>query len=225
VLVAEGISVSFADSGGKAFSVLDIARFAPEPRKMTVVSGPSGSGKSTLLYVLAGLLRPRKGVVTHDGVDIYKMPEGKRDAWRRTRIGFIFQDFHLIGELSPLANAALPATFGRSPGVRERAHALLKKLGVPAERHTVDQLSRGERQRVAVARALAFDPPVVLADEPSASLDRAATVDLISILKDMATDGRTVVVASHDPDIVAKSDVRLFLQHGRLNDVSAAAAA
>jgi putative ABC transport system ATP-binding protein len=225
VLVAEGIGVSFDDSGGKAFSVLDIPRFAPEPRKMAVVSGPSGSGKSTLLYVLAGLLRPHKGVVTYDGIDIYKMPEGRRDAWRRTRIGFIFQDFHLIGELSPLANAALPATFGRSPGVRERAHALLKKLGVPAERHTVDQLSRGERQRVAVARALAFDPPVVLADEPSASLDRAATVDLISILSDMAADGRTVVVASHDPDIVAKADVRLFLQHGRLNEVSAAAAA
>jgi putative ABC transport system ATP-binding protein len=225
VLVAEGIGLSFADSGGKAFSVLDIQRFAPEPRKMTVVSGPSGSGKSTLLYVLAGLLRPLKGVVTYDGVDIYKMSERKRDAWRRTRIGFIFQDFHLIGELSPLANATLPATFGRSPGVRERAQALLKKLGVPAERHTIEQLSRGERQRVAVARALAFDPPVVLADEPSASLDRAATLDLVSVLTDMAADGRTVVVASHDPDILAKADVRLFLQHGRLNNVSATAAA
>jgi putative ABC transport system ATP-binding protein len=225
MLVAEGIGLSFADSGGKAFTVLDIPRFAPEPGKVTVVSGPSGSGKSTLLYVLAGLLRPLKGVVTYDGVDIYKMSERKRDAWRRTRIGFIFQDFHLIGELSPLANATLPATFGRAHGVRERAHGLLEQLGVPAERHTIEQLSRGERQRVAVARALAFDPPVVLADEPSASLDRAATVDLVSVLAGMAADGRTVVVASHDPDIVERADVRFFLQHGRLNDVSTAAAA
>jgi putative ABC transport system ATP-binding protein len=225
MLVAEGIGLSFSDSGGKPFGVLDIPRFAPLPGKMTVVSGPSGSGKSTLLYVLAGLLRPQKGVVTYDGVDIYKMPERKRDAWRRTRIGFIFQDFHLIGELSPLANATLPATFGRAPGVRERAHAMLIKLGVPAERLTIEQLSRGERQRVAVARALAFDPPLVLADEPSASLDRAASLDLVSVLTGMAADGRTVVVASHDPDLVAKADVRLFLQHGRLTDVSAAAAA
>lgn len=225
MLVAEGLAHSFADSDGKSFIVLDVPRFAPEPGRITVVSGPSGSGKSTLLYVLAGLLRPLKGVVMLDGTDLYALSERRRDRWRRRKIGFIFQDFHLIDELSPLANATLPATFGHAPGVRERAEALLRRLGVPAERHTIQQLSRGERQRVAVARALAFDPPMILADEPSASLDRASTAELVSILSDLAAEGRTVVVGSHDPDILARADTTFLLQHGHLSEIRRAAAA
>ncbi len=216
MLLAEGVSLAFADSGGARFHVLDAVSFRPEPGRITTISGPSGSGKSTLLYVLAGLLPPGDGRVTLNGTNLYAMSERRRDAWRRTNIGFIFQDFHLIDELSPLANATLPATFGPAPGVRERAAQLLERLGVPAERQTIAQLSRGERQRVAVARALAFDPPVVLADEPSASLDRAATAELVSILAGLAKEGRTVVVASHDPDIRAASHHVFHLQHGRL---------
>lgn len=223
MLLADGIGLSFADSGGARFVVLEDVRFAPEPGRITVISGPSGSGKSTLLYVLAGLLPPLAGTVRLDGTDLYGMSERRRDAWRRSRIGFIFQDFHLIDELSPLANATLPATFGPAPGVRERAAKVLRRLGVPAERHTIAQLSRGERQRVAVARALAFDPPVVLADEPSASLDRASTAELLAILADLAREGRTVVVASHDPDIVARADATFTLQHGRLTPVGTVA--
>ncbi|HQZ12211.1 MAG TPA: ABC transporter ATP-binding protein [Devosia sp.] len=225
MLLAEGIDLSFNDSGGRAFVVLDGVNFAPEPGKITAISGPSGSGKSTLLYVLAGLLPPGSGKVSFDGTDLYAMSEGRRDAWRRAEIGFIFQEFHLIDELSPLANATLPATFGPAPGVRERATKVLQRLGVPAERRTIAELSRGERQRVAVARALAFDPPVVLADEPSASLDSAATADLISILADLAREGRTVVVATHDPDILAASDAVALLQHGRLTARAKEAAA
>lgn len=223
MLLAEGIHLSFGDSGGRQFAVLDDVRFAPEPGKITAISGPSGSGKSTLLYVLAGLLPPGSGLVSFDGTDLYAMSERRRDGWRRTNVGFIFQDFHLIDELSPLANATLPATFGSAPGVRDRAAQVLKRLGVPAERRTIAELSRGERQRVAVARALAFDPPVVLADEPSASLDSAATADLIAILSDLAKEGRTVVVASHDPDILAASNVVAVLQHGRLTAKEAVA--
>lgn len=217
MLLAEAVSLSFADSGGARFSVLDAVSFRPEPGNITTISGPSGSGKSTLLYVLAGLLPPDSGVVSLNGTNLYAMNERRRDAWRRANIGFIFQDFHLIDELSPLANATLPATFGPAPGVRERATQVLKRLGVPAERTTIAQLSRGERQRVAVARALAFDPPVILADEPSASLDSASTADLVSILADLAAEGRTVVVASHDPDIHAASQHVFVLQHGRLD--------
>lgn len=225
MLLAEGVSLAFADSGGTQFHVLDSVSFRPEPGKITAISGPSGSGKSTLLYVLAGLLPPGRGTVSLNGTDLYGMSERRRDAWRRANIGFIFQDFHLIDELSPLANATLPATFGPAPGVRERATQLLKRLGVPAERQTIAQLSRGERQRVAVARALAFDPPVVLADEPSASLDSASTAELVSILADLAAEGRTVVVASHDPDILAASAHVFFLQHGRLDAVAKKVAA
>jgi len=220
MLIAEGITLSFTDSGGQSFKVLDIPSFAPEAAKVTSVSGPSGSGKSTLLYVLAGLLPPQHGTVRCDGVDIYKMKERRRDAWRRTRIGFIFQDFHLVSDLSPLANAALGATFGSAPGVRERARKALADLGVPAARRSIDFLSRGERQRVAVARALAFDPPIILADEPSASLDKATTVELVTVLRRLADDGRTVVIATHDPDLLAMSDTRFHLEHGKLEQSS-----
>lgn len=216
MLLADGVSLSFADSDGAQFAVLDGVRFCPEAGKITAIRGPSGSGKSTLLYVLAGLLQPATGAVTFGGNNLYAWSETRRDIWRRSNIGFIFQDFHLIDELSPLANATLPATFGRAPGVRDRAAQVLKRLGVPAERHTISQLSRGERQRVAVARALAFNPPVVLADEPSASLDSASTAELVSILTDMAGEGRTVVVATHDPDIIAAAHATYVLQHGRL---------
>lgn len=225
MLVAENIRLSFSDSSRQSFTVLGLPRFAPEPGRITAVSGPSGSGKSTLLYVLAGLQPPNAGTVQHDGVDIYRLRETKRDAWRRHRIGFIFQDFHLVADLSPLGNAALGATFGRAPGVRERAAALLAELGVPAKRTSIDQLSRGERQRVAVARALAFDPPVILADEPSASLDRQATADLVGILKKLAREGRTVVVATHDPDMLASADTRFHLEHGELKGVTEAVVA
>jgi putative ABC transport system ATP-binding protein len=225
MLHADGVNLSFADSGGAQFAVLDDVSFKPEPGKITAISGPSGSGKSTLLYVLAGLLPPGTGTISFDGTNLYAMSEKRRDAWRRSHIGFIFQDFHLIDELSPLANATLPATFGSARGVRERATQMLKRLGVPAERQTIAQLSRGERQRVAVARALAFDPPMVLADEPSASLDRASAMDLVSILTDLAKEGRTVVVATHDPDILASSHTIFSLQHGRLRAVAEEAAA
>ena len=224
MLLAEGVSLAFADAGGARFDVLNAVSFNPEPGKITTISGPSGSGKSTLLYVLAGLLPPGAGTVSLNGTNLYGMSERRRDAWRRANIGFIFQDFHLIDELSPLANATLPATFGRAPGVRERATRILQRLGVPAERQTISQLSRGERQRVAVARALAFDPAVVLADEPSASLDRASTAELIAIIADLAAEGRTVVVASHDPDIRAASHHVFLLQHGRLGPICGEAA-
>jgi putative ABC transport system ATP-binding protein len=224
MLVAEGISLAFADSGGARFTVLDVPHFAPEPGKITAISGASGSGKSTLFYVLAGLLPPQGGVVRYDETDIYKLSETRRDSWRRTRIGFIFQDFHLVAELSPLGNATLPATFGRAPGVKDRAKRILEQLGVPAARHTIEQLSRGERQRVAIARALAFDPPMIFADEPSASLDRASTADLAGILADVAKEGRTLVVATHDPDLLERADVRFHLEHGKISKVDKVAA-
>ncbi|MCW5696202.1 MAG: ATP-binding cassette domain-containing protein [Bauldia sp.] len=214
--MAEDIALAFADAGGGSFTALDVARFAPEPGRITAISGPSGSGKSTLLYVLAGLLPPQRGTVRDDAVSIYQLREGRRDAWRRRRIGFIFQDFHLVPELSPLANASLPATFARAGGARQRAAALLGELGVPTARRSIELLSRGERQRVAIARALLFDPPVILADEPSASLDRAAATELTAVLRRLAKDGRTVVLASHDDTLLAAADRHWRLDHGKL---------
>ena len=178
------------------------------PGKITAIAGPSGSGKSTLLYVLAGLQPPQAGRVLSDGADIYRLGEGRRDAWRRRTVGFVFQDFHLIPELSVVANVALPGTFGRSGGRRRAPAELLAELGVPTDRRSVAMLSRGEQQRVAIARALAFDPPVMLADEPTASLDGAAASEVRAILRRLAEDGRTVVVVSHDEALLAEADDR-----------------
>lgn len=216
MLAATNIALRFADSGGKVFQVLDLPHFAPGEGKLTVVSGASGSGKSTLLYVMAGLLPPQQGKVRYGDTDLYALSEQARDGWRRTKIGFIFQDFHLIPEMSPIANITLPGTFGRGRNLRQRAIELLAELGVPANRRSIDLLSRGERQRVAIARALVFDPPVILADEPTASLDREATMDFLTLVDRLVADGRTVVIASHDPDVLQRADAEFRLERGRL---------
>jgi putative ABC transport system ATP-binding protein len=178
--------------------------------------GPSGSGKSTLLYLLGGLLRPTTGSVNHQGQNIYAMSESWRDRWRRRTLGFVFQDFHLIPDLSILANVTLPASFGSGqPGVKGRAAEMLQNLGVPTDRRSIDVLSRGERQRVAIARALVHSPQIVLADEPTASLDDASGAEVAAILRRLAGEGRTVIVATHDPLLSGTADAVLRLEHGR----------
>jgi putative ABC transport system ATP-binding protein len=215
MIEAEGLRLSFRDSAGRPFVALDLAEFTAGAG-VTVVRGPSGSGKSTLLYVLAGLQKPDAGRISLAGTSLYALSEARRDGWRRERVGFIFQDFHLVPELSPIANVMLPASFGRMRfDARARATDLLSAFGVPTERRSVDLLSRGERQRVALARALLFDPPVILADEPTASLDAVSSGEVIASFRRLAGEGRTIVVASHDPAVVAAADRVVTLDHGR----------
>ena len=217
MLVAEGLRLSFREPGGDVLVALDLHRFAPEPGALTVVRGPSGSGKSTLLYVLAGLQCPDSGTVRLDETDIYSFAETKRDRWRRQHIGFVFQDFHLLPELSPIWNVSIAATFSRSrKDIKERARVLLDELGVPPDRRSVETLSRGERQRVAIARALVFDPPVILADEPTASLDDAATGHVLSTLRKLSRQGKTVVMVSHEPKAMAEADELVTLERGHM---------
>ena len=147
-----------------------------EPGELLALAGPSGSGKSTLLYLLSGLLVPAAGRVAWAGTDLADMGEGARDRWRRENAGFVFQNLHLIEELSPLDNVLTPGWFSSLSvkGLYGRAEALLDRFGVPRDRKRVSLLSRGEQQRVAIARALLFDPKVIFADEPTASLDGAS---------------------------------------------------
>jgi putative ABC transport system ATP-binding protein len=218
-LRAEALVVTFADADGHRFGVLHHVDFAPAPGKLTAVLGASGSGKSTLLNALSGLIKPEAGRVLFDGTDISSLGEARRDRWRRDHVGLVFQNFHLIEELSPRDNVRLAGWFDRLSTARlaGRADALLRDLGVPARRNSLHGLSRGEQQRVALARALMFDPPVILADEPTASLDRATGKAVASLLGGLARrEGRTVIVATHDPDLIAAADAIVELAGGAL---------
>jgi putative ABC transport system ATP-binding protein len=199
-------------------SIIDIPALTLRAGSMTALSGPSGSGKSTLLYLLCGLLPASRGHIVWDGADLASMGEAGRDQWRRENAGFVFQNFHLIDELSPLENVLTPgwfANFSVKP-FRDRANALLERFGVPKDRSRTALLSRGEQQRVAIARALLFDPKVIFADEPTASLDSTSGSTVVAVLDALASEGRTVVVATHDPALLAASSRVMKLDHGRL---------
>ncbi len=222
MLDAAGLRLSFRDAEGHLFPVLDIGALKAGAEALTVITGPSGSGKSTLLHALCGLQPVDAGTIRWQDTDIATLSEGARDRWRRQTVGLVFQDFHLIDELSPLDNILVPAWFSRfrAGGLRDRAEALMRAYAVPTQRRRVADLSRGERQRVALARALLFDPPVILADEPTASLDRSAGAAVIETLCALARDrGRLVLAVSHDRDLIGAADRVLRLDRGRLDKV------
>ena len=216
----EDLQVGYSNGSG-AVTALEIERLSVPAGALLAVTGPSGSGKSTLLYTIGALLKPRRGRVLWDERDVLDQSETARDRWRRHTVGFAFQDFHLLPELSPLQNVLLPASFERfsaARAIRERAHALLDRLKVPQARKSTASLSRGEQQRVAIARALLFDPPVILADEPTASLDAKAGGVVIDILMQLSTqDGRTVIAVSHDQALLQRFTSTIALDHGRMS--------
>ncbi len=218
-----GLEHRFDGRSASAPPALDIASLAILPGRLTVIRGPSGSGKTTLLYVLSGLIKPTAGQVRWSGTDIAALGEGERDRWRRRNAGFVFQSFNLMEEMSPLGNVTLAAYFSAltDKAVRERAIALLDRFGVANEARRVDSYSRGEQQRVALARALVFDPPILFADEPTASLDAGNSIQLCDEFKHLAGEGRTIVAVSHDPLLIAAADVIVALDHGRIAEEEA----
>jgi len=191
------------------------------PREFIAITGPSGSGKSSLLYLLGLLDLPTSGDVLIDGRSTTTMTEAERAVVRLSRLGFVFQFHFLLPEFSITENVALPmrALARLSPrAITARAEELLASLGLGDHRHkTPDQLSGGQRQRVAVARALANDPPVILADEPTGSLDSAATTQVFGILKELvAQRGKTVVAVTHDLNLASQMQRRIRIIDGRL---------
>ena len=218
-LTARALRVSYSDSGTDSIHALDdfSAQFATG--ELTVIVGPSGSGKSTLLLALAGIVLPMHGDVTSGTTVVNQLRERQRDAWRLKHCGMVFQDFRLIVELDAMGNTLLPAQFhnARLPhGVVARAEQLLAHFEVPRRLGPVARLSRGEQQRVALARALLLDPPLILADEPTASLDADNGQRIAMALKALALTGKTVVVVTHDDRVVAMADRVLTLKAGRL---------
>jgi len=185
------------------------------------VMGPSGCGKSTLLHLLGGLDRASGGELWLDGQRIDQLGERALARLRRDKIGFIFQAFHLMDELTAAENVELPALLaGRSArSARRRAAELLDRVGL-ADRagHLPSQLSGGQRQRVAIARALVSDPQLVLADEPTGNLDSQATVEVLRMFEDLHSSGQTLLVVTHDSRIAATADRLISMRDGAFVD-------
>jgi len=196
------VSKVFNPGQGNEYTAIREVSLTIEPGRCTALRGPSGSGKTTLLGLIGGLSRPSRGRVRLDGRDISALPERFLTELRRLRFGFIFQQFQLIRDLSVLENVMLPAIPTGQPyrQVRDRALALLDDLELaPRAQAKAQWLSGGEAQRVAIARALINDPPVILADEPTAHLDSGLSRQILAVLAELGAQGRTVILSSHDP--------------------------
>ena len=211
-----GLRIAFRTHGEPA---LDLDRLQLQPGARVALVGPSGSGKTTLAYALTGILTPDQGEVRWGEVILSRLSESRRDAWRRRNVGLVFQDFHLVPGLSPLENVLAPCYFTALRPTGEqvtRARALLAQVEVPSARRDVSELSRGEQQRVAIARALLHDPPILVADEPTASLDEAHSARVIELLLGAAAErGRTLIAVSHDRALIDRMELLVRLEHGR----------
>ena len=220
VLRARGLSKTFGRGEGlvRAVDEVDLEVCAGET---VAVMGPSGCGKSTLLHMLGGLERPSGGEIVLAGSRLDQMGERALARLRRTAIGFVFQAFHLIDELTARENVELPALLaGRSPrAARRQAVDLLERVGL-ADRATFlpSALSGGQRQRVGIARALSNDPLVVLADEPTGNLDSAATLEVLRLFDTLHTAGQTLVMVTHDPRVAATADRLISMRDGAFVD-------
>jgi lipoprotein-releasing system ATP-binding protein len=198
--------------------------------KWLAILGASGSGKSTLLHLLGGLDRPDEGSVEFDGTQVFDLHGWRLDRYRNTRVGFVFQFYHLLPELTAIENVLISAMIGRSvfawPGqrsmLRQRATQLLERMGLSHRlRHKPNRLSGGERQRVAIARALINEPAVLLADEPTGNLDADTGKQILKVFEELHASGQTIVMVTHDTTVAAAADHRLVLRAGRLDDAAA----
>jgi putative ABC transport system ATP-binding protein len=185
--------------------------------EFVAIVGPSGSGKSTLMHLLGALDRPSEGVFTFEGRELSRLTENELASFRARKIGFVFQQFHLLPTLTALENVELPMIFQNvfSLDRRKRAQMLLEKVDLGERtRHKPSQLSGGEQQRVAIARALANEPEMILADEPTGNLDSESGVRILQLLHTLNTEGKTIVLVTHNPEVAAFATRTIRLKDG-----------
>lgn len=213
--------------GGKDLHVLRGADLEVARGEWVTILGASGSGKSTLLHLIGGLDRPEDGTVTFDGRDIFNLRGSAIDRYRNRHVGFVFQSYHLLPELTALENVLTGAMIRSSilgwPAhrgeARSRAAALLERVGLGERmKHRPSKLSGGERQRVAIARALVNEPDMLLADEPTGNLDAETGKQIMALITDLHAQGQTIVMVTHDREIAAAADRRLWLRKGAMAD-------
>ena len=204
-------------SGGRPLTILHPTDLSVPAGQFVAVVGPSGSGKSTLLGLIAGLDAPSSGEIAIDGVEITGLDEDRLARLRGAKIGFVFQFFHLIPSLSALENILVPLEIAGEGRPADKAAALLRDVGLTARgHHYPSQLSGGEQQRIAIARALANDPPILLADEPTGNLDSTNGRHVVDLLVDVNRKRRTtVVMVTHDPELTERADIVLSMRDGR----------
>ncbi len=204
--------------GGHVVSILKGLTFEVPRKQMVSIVGPSGSGKSTLLGLLAGLDKPATGSIWLNGQEITTWTESQLAHFRRQNVGYLFQAFHLIPTLTALENVMLPMELSGDATAKDRARELLKAVGLQDRQHHYStQLSGGEQQRVAVARAFSCRPPILLADEPTGNLDSATGQLVIDLLRRLHRDqGSTLLLVTHDPSLAEQTERVITLHDGTI---------
>ena len=217
IIAVEHVTRSVTDSTGTLTILRDI-HFSLQRRESTAIVGASGSGKSTLLAIIAGLDHPTSGTVRIDGEDLFALDEDQRAGLRARKLGFVFQSFQLLAHLSALENVMLPLELLGRSDARERAATVLHRVGLGERlKHYPRTLSGGEQQRVALARAFVVEPEVLLADEPTGSLDHATGDRVMALMFEMNREtGTTLVLVTHDRTIAARCDRQLLIEAGEL---------
>ena len=208
---------SVQDSSGTLDILCDID-FTLSARETAAIVGASGSGKSTLLSIMAGLDTPSRGTVWLAGQDLFTLDEDARAQWRARHLGFVFQSFQLLSHLTALENVMLPLELSGVAGARSAAREMLERVGLGQRlNHTPRVLSGGEQQRVALARAFVVQPDILLADEPTGSLDHATGAQVMDLMLDLNRErGTTLVLVTHDSALAARCDRRLQIDAGQL---------
>lgn len=214
-----GVSKSYR-KGSEVVLALQTASLEIGERGLVAIVGPSGSGKSTLLHLMGGMDEPSEGDVVVAGQNIKRLTQQELTKFRRQTVGFVFQSFNLIPNLTALENVALPMEFNAVPKAERngRAKALLERFNLGQRlKHRPSELSGGEMQRVAIARAVANEPPVVLADEPTGNLDSRSGKIVYELLREIATE-RTVIVVTHSEELAKLADRVIHIRDGQLVD-------
>ena len=214
LLEIKNVSKSF-DMKGSSLLVIDNFNFSADKGDLIALTGPSGAGKSTLLHIIGGLDKPTKGSIRLNDIDIYSMKESELNVYRGKKMGFVFQFHYLLEDFTALENIMIPMLIhgtGKQE-VEKRAEDLIKSVGLyERKNHYPSELSGGEQQRIAVARALSNKPEIILADEPTGNLDKANSLAVLEILKEQADNGVCVIIVTHDEYIASECRKHIVMQ-------------